>query len=253
MPDARIRLRQQDEITIIELDNPARHNALGAAEVAEFLRLLDAVAQAADTRALIITNPAGNTFCAGAALDELTRGALTSNGFAALPNRIDELGIPTIAAMNGNAFGGGTEIALACDFRIGTAAMKIHVPPARLSLCYPVSGIERFVTRLGVTTAKQLLVANEEFSGEQLYQRGFLTHLTPPAQVGAEALKLAARIASLGPLAVTTMKGICNSLADGSFDRQRALAAEQRCNQSADFHEGLQAVAEKRQPRFRGR
>ena len=93
---------------------------------------------------LIITNPDGNSFCAGAALDEIGSGQLTSNQFAALPETIASLRIPTIAAMNGSAFGGGAELALSCDFRIGIPHMRLHVPPAKIGLCYPVGGIQRF-------------------------------------------------------------------------------------------------------------
>lgn len=248
-----IQLRRDDHVATIALCNPQRHNALGAGEVARFISHLETVADDPDIRVLIITNPEGKTFCAGAALNELTTGALTSNQFATLPDRISAMKIPTIAALRGNAFGGGCEIALSCDFRIGTSHMKLHVPPARLGLCYPVNGIHRFVTLLGISTAKRLLLANEEFSGNQLLELGFLTHLVDRSDISEAAAKLARTIAAFGPIAVSTMKAICNDVAAGNFDREKALQAEFRCNASSDLKEGLAAVVEKRQPVFRGR
>lgn len=226
MPTPSLQLNLTNHIATLNLSNPKRHNALGARDVEAFIRLLGEVADNPEVRVLVITNPEGNTFCAGAALDEIASGHLTSNQFAELPNAIASLTIPTIAALNGSAFGGGAELALSCDFRIGIPHMKLHVPPAKIGLCYPVSGIQRFVNILGVSTAKRLLLANEEFSGEALLNLGFLTHLATKDTLPATAQAMAEKIAGLAPLAIATMKLLCDHISAGTIDSENALALE---------------------------
>ena len=252
MPDDTLRLRFDDPIAVLELRNASRHNALGSRDIRRCLDLLKQLDGIPDVRVLVVANPEGGTFCAGAALDELAAGQLTSNEFARLPEKIAALKFPTIAAVNGNAYGGGAEIALACDFRVGTATMKTHLPPARIGLCYPLSGIERLVSRLGVTAAKRLLLANEVLDGEELFRLGFLTHLADSTDVNSEALSLARQIVELAPLAVSAMKSICDDMAKPVFDPEEARKLETLCHQSRDFREGLSAVLEKRPPLFRG-
>lgn len=253
MPDGNLQLLSDGPIATLNLCNPKKHNALGARDVDTFCEHLAQIAQNTELRVLIITNPEGKTFCAGAALNELASGELTSNMFARLPDQIAAMRIPTIAAINGNAFGGGSEIALSCDFRMGIPHMKLHVPPARIGLCYPVSGIERFVHKLGVCTAKRLLVAHEEFHGDALYEVGFLTHLIEKRNIAKASLALAKKIAGLAPLAVSAMKQICDDIASGNFDRQAALQLEAQCNRSEDLKEGVAAVLANRTPSFQGR
>ena len=252
MPDRTLQLHIDNPVAVLEFRNTSRHNALGTRDIQRCLDFLEQLEGNPDVRVLVIANPEGGTFCAGAALDELAAGKLTSNGFARLPETIAAVKIPTIAAVNGNAYGGGAEIALACDFRIGTTAMEVHLPPARIGLCYPISGIERLVSRLGVSTAKRLLVANEVLDGAELFRLGFLTHLVDPADVITRAHSLAGHIGGLAPLAVSAMKRICDDMASASFDCDEAARLETLCNESRDFREGLSAVREKRPPRFRG-
>lgn len=253
MSNPALQLSIHNSIATLSLCNPQRHNALGATEVATFIRLLSEVAGNPAVRVLIITNPEGNSFCAGAALNEIASGQLTSNQFAALPEAVANLRIPTIAALNGSAFGGGAELALSCDFRIGIPHMRLHVPPAKIGLCYPVGGIQRFVNILGVSAAKRLLLANEEFSGEALLNLGFLTHLATKDDLPATALAMAEKIARLAPLAIATMKQLCDHISCRAVDPTTALQWETECNASADLQEGLAAVLEKRPPVFRGR
>ncbi len=252
MSNAALQLSTHNAIATLSLCNPRRHNALGAADVAKFIRLLGEVANNPAVRVLIITNPEGNSFCAGAALDEIASGQLTSNQFAALPETVASLRIPTIAALNGSAFGGGAELALSCDFRIGIPHMRLHVPPAKIGLCYPVGGIQRFVNILGVSTAKRLLLANEEFSGEALLNLGFLTHLVPKDNLPTTALAMAEQIAGLAPLAIATMKQLCDHISAGTTDQVEALRLEAACNASEDLREGLAAVLARRPPVFNG-
>ncbi|MEH6617368.1 MAG: enoyl-CoA hydratase-related protein, partial [Porticoccus sp.] len=143
-------------------------------------------------------------------------------------------------------------IGLCCDFRIGVQGMTIRVPAARFGLCYPLNGIQRYVQRLGLNTAKRLLIAAETLDTKALLSLGYLTHLVESHQLIETTEQLAETISKLAPLAVTAMKKICDQVAESSLCESEALALIQQCRQSEDLREGLNAKREKRQPIFVG-
>lgn len=247
-----VALSIDDNIATLTLNIPKRHNALNDNNIRQLCQHLSAIEDDKSIRVLIVTGSGEKTFCAGAALDQLSTGAIDSDLFSTMTDQLAALPIPSIAAFNGSAYGGGCEIGLACDFRIGIHGMRVFVPPARIGLCYPVSGIERFVQTLGLHTTKRLLVASEEFNGEQLLELGYLTQLVERSQLDETVSTLAQRMAGYAPLAVQAMKEICQQVAGGEFDRPAANAIAQACNDSEDLREGLRAQKEKRPAKFEG-
>jgi enoyl-CoA hydratase/carnithine racemase len=155
--------------------------------------------------------------------------------------------------MNGNVFGGGVELAVSCDFRLGIEGMRMRVPAASLGLCYPLSGIERYVESLGVSVTKRILVASEEFDTQALQQIGFLHRIVARDTLEAAVDEFAQHIAGLAPLAVQSMKAILGQAASGSIDVEAAQALVTRSLESADLQEGFAAQREKRKPVFHGR
>ena len=103
----------------LTLNRPERHNALGAAELQAMQDSFATIQADEEIRVLVVTGAGEKTFCAGAALDDLNSGLITPNFFQSVMHQLAVLPIPTIARINGNVFGGGTELALSCDFRIG--------------------------------------------------------------------------------------------------------------------------------------
>lgn len=239
-------------IATLTLNIPARHNALAGEDIEQFCQHLQDVQNNPGLRVLIVTGTGDKTFCAGAALDQLGSGSISGERFAEMTDQLAAIRIPTLCAFNGSAYGGGSEIGLACDFRIGIEGMRVFVPPARIGLCYPVNGIERFVTVLGINTAKRLLLASEELSAKELLRLGYLTHLVPRDELVATTQVLAERLAGYAPLALKAMKELCNQVALGPLDKTQANAIAQACNASADLQEGFRALQEKRPPVFSG-
>jgi enoyl-CoA hydratase/carnithine racemase len=237
----------------ITLNRPQRHNALEQEDIHSFIAALNAVAADDTVRVLVITGRGEKTFCAGASLQQLASGDFQSTLFEELTARLDGIKIPTICALNGSAYGGGAEIALCCDFRIGLRGTRLFVPPARLGLCYPLSGMKRFVTRLGMGPAKRLLVAGETLSATEMHRIGFLDHLVERDEFDNHLNELADRIAGLAPLAVGAMKTLINQIGSGVLDETNAAALHQACLASRDLKEGLLAHIEKRDPIFEGR
>lgn len=235
------------------LNDPERHNALGQEQLEAIQGYLLDIARDEQVRVLVVTGAGDKTFCAGASLQQLGSGEMRDDIFQATTTQIAELAIPTICALNGNVFGGGVELALSCDFRIGIEGTRMRVPAAAIGLCYPLSGISRFIERLGVNTAKRILVASEELDAETMLEVGLLDHLVLPGQLEKTAEEMAQHIAGLAPLSVRAMKSLIQQAASGGFDPQLARRLVESCAKSQDLQEGFAAQREKRKPRFSGR
>lgn len=237
----------------LTLDRPGRHNAVEAGDVRFIMQALDRVDGSPDVRVLLLTGSGERTFCAGASLDQMHSGEMSGEVFDSLTDRLSALRVPTICALNGNAYGGGAELALCCDLRIGVDDMVLSVPAARLGVCYPVGGLSRYVRRLGLGPASRILLAAEELEATELLRIGFLTRVVDRQDFRDQVEATARGIASLAPLAVQSMKRIMAGIADGSLDPDEARGLVARCATSADLEEGLAAWRERRPPNFQGR
>ena len=237
----------------ITLNVPERHNSLGREELEALQDCLAEVEADAEVRSLIVTGAGEKTFCAGASLKQLGEGQLADDSFQEAATRLAQVAIPTICALNGNVFGGGVELALSCDFRVGIEGTRMRVPAAALGICYPLSGINLFVERLGANVARRILVASEEFDADAMLAIGFLDHLVLRPQLESYVMAFAQRIAGLAPLSVRSMKKLLQQAASGGIDPEEARALADLCLGSDDLQEGLAAQREKRQPRFSGK
>ncbi|MCW5748472.1 MAG: enoyl-CoA hydratase/isomerase family protein [Alphaproteobacteria bacterium] len=259
--------------TII-LNNPAVHNRLAPADIQAFIAHLDTVEATGDLRVLVLTGAGEKTFCAGFDLGSLKPGGAASGGeggdgagkgrgedggagrrygFEVLCDRLEALRVPTIGALNGSVYGGGTDLALACDFRVGIRGMRAFLPAGRLGLHYYPSGLRRFTERLGPGVAKRFLLLAEEFDSAELLRIGYLDWLVDRVDFATRVDGLAATLGGLAPLSLSGMKASINDIAHSSFDEATIRARIRVCAQSEDLAEGIAAVADKRKPVFRGR
>ena len=209
------------------------------------------IGQDKDIRAVVITGT-GRSFCSGASLDELGSGDWNDNPLTTLCDAVEGFKAPVIAALNGGVFGGGVELALACDFRIGARGMKMFVPPAKLGIHYEASGIARAVQRLGAQMARRGFLLAEKFEDEALLAAGFLDDLVEPEALSDRALQMAGDITTLAPMAVQGMKQTILEISRGTLDETAAKARVRACFASTDHAEGLAAMREKRAPDFEG-
>jgi enoyl-CoA hydratase/carnithine racemase len=150
-------------------------------------------------------------------------------------------------------YGGATDLALACDFRIGVPAIQAAMPAARIGLHYYKSGILRYASRLGHDNAKRMFLTAERLDAAELLRIGFLTRLVAPEALDAAVDGLAEAIAANAPLAVQGVKLALNELARGGWDEAVFSRRAGAALASGDLREGLAAVQEKRAPVFRGK
>ena len=151
----------------VTLDRPAAHNALDQAAMRELTALLADWAGRGDLRALVLTGR-GKSFCAGAALGDVAGADWSENPLTALCDALEAFPVPTVAGLNGGVYGGGIELALACDFRVGVTGMRAFAPPARLGIHYEPAGIARAIDRLGSQAARRLFLLAETFDADAL-------------------------------------------------------------------------------------
>lgn len=241
-----------DTIGTLRLCNEPRHNALGEGELKALEQTLATIRGDSQLRALIVTGSGDKTFCAGALLDDLNSRKITPEYFQQVMQQIADLPIPTIARVNGNIFGGGVELALACDYRIGVQGSRVRVPAAALGLCYPPQGITRFVEKLGANLPRRLLLGAETIQATELHRLGFFDDVVSSERLDERVDEFAIHLDGLAPLAVKAMKELIRNVEAGQIDKARAEELFKQCDESADLQEGFAAMREKRAPGFLG-
>ncbi|MBT8059355.1 MAG: enoyl-CoA hydratase/isomerase family protein [Gammaproteobacteria bacterium] len=248
-----VELQTEGRVAWLTLNHPERHNALTADSIEQLIGHLEALRSDPDVRVLVLTGAGDRTFCSGMSLPQVQAGEIDPGTFESLARCLAEFPLPKIAALNGDAYGGGAELGICCDLRLGVEGMKIRVPAARFGLCYPASGIQRFVEELGLSAARRILAFAETVDARELLHIGYLHGVCDAPELAGQARDMAERIAGLAPLAVSAMRELCRGAATGALDPARARDWAERCNRSGDLAEGLAAALEKREPRFRGK
>lgn len=252
--------RKADKVARITLNRPEVLNALNGQMLME---LPEAVAEAAkddDVRAVIITG-SGRGFCAGGdhrhieTLTGSSEGAADFSFSEKVILGLQRMGKPTIAMVNGPAVGGGFDIALACDMRIGSENARFMVAFTRIGLV-PGSGSGWMLPRVvGLSKACRIIFTGDLVDAEEAYRMGLLDWLVPSDRLEEEAMALAGRLAQGPPIALSFDKMVIYKGLSSDFETTLKLGTtcEGLCLRTEDFKEGIKAFAEKRQAVFRGK
>jgi enoyl-CoA hydratase/carnithine racemase len=205
---------------------------------------------------VLVLSATGRAFCAGFNLGELAQADAAVQDpqlFERTVDALEALPLPTVARLNGSVYGGATDLALACDFRIGVTDMELRMPAARLGLHYYPSGLQRCVSRLGLAAAKRLFLLAPTLNAAALLRIGYLDAAVDPATLDAQVDEVVAELMAGAPLAIAGMKQSLNEIARGQFDVDRVREREAVCAASADLRAGLAAFSDRRAPQFSGR
>jgi len=227
------------------------------------LELRDALAQLADAddvRAVVVTGRGDRAFCAGSHIGEfeglrgrVADGKLLLEKF--VYRQLADLPMPTIAAIEGDALGGGLELALCCDLRVASATARLGMPEVRLAVIPGSGGTQRLPRIIGPARAKELILTGRIIAAEEAERIGLVNQVVPGGQARPAAEDVAEEIAARGPLAVREAKKLIERALDLELDAGFAeeLDASERIFSSEDMLEGAKAFFAKRDPDYRGR
>jgi methylglutaconyl-CoA hydratase len=244
----------------ITLNRPQALNALSLAVNMRLSELEAELEHDDEVRAIVITGAGEKAFCAGADLKE-RKGVPASEAsrfINAIGSAINDLGAmrkPTIALMNGSAYGGGLELAMACDFRIAVEGCEMGLTEVRLGIMPGAGGTQRLPRLVGEARAKEMILLGRRIPVAKALEIGLVNQVVPRAQLRPTVEALLSELAGCAPLSVIHAKSAIERGYGMPLDQ--ALVIEQQCYEvtlfSHDRDEGLAAFAEGRPPRYEGR
>ena len=252
---------KRERVGIITINRPHVQNSISIETMHEMGHLLDAVEKDTDLRVLVITGAGETAFVAGGdlkdfrSLDSFQAGRWMSLYMQGILNRFEELDQPVIAAINGYAFGGGCEVAVACDFRIAAESAQMGFRQVRFGIMTGWGGAQRLLRLVGRSKAMELLLTGDIVVAQDALKLGLVDRVVPAGQALEAALAMAGRIARNPPLALANIK---RAIVKGwEMPVRAAIAYEAELFaatwDSEDHREAEQAFAEKRPPVFKGR
>ena len=251
-----LQLKVEDSIGLITIQRPKALNALNSRFFQEMDAMLDDIQARDDIRVVVITGE-GKAFAAGADIAEMSgmskeEGQQFSRTGQEVFNKIEQLEVPIIAAVNGFALGGGCELAAACDFRIASTKAKFGQPEVNLGLIPGFSGSQRLPRLIGDANALYMLVSGENLAAEEAMSLGLVQKVVEADLLMDETFKIAAKITQKGPEAVKRVKNVVRRGRQMSFKDAEILESK---NFGALFgtpetKEGIDAFLNKRKPNW---
>jgi enoyl-CoA hydratase len=255
-----LRLERREQVTVLFVNRPQVLNAINRETLAEIGEAVRAFTADASQGALVFTGQGEKAFISGADINELASlGPAAAEDISrfgqAVVDLLEQSPKPVIAAVNGYAFGGGCELALACHMRLASENAVLGLPEVKLGIIPGYGGTQRLPRLVGPGRALELILSGRNVKADEAERIGLVNRVVPQAELLAEAVKLAQAILKNGPLAVSAaiecvVRGLQLPLDQGlRFESGRfgILAA------SDDMHEGLQAFLDKRPANFKRR
>ncbi|VFQ62934.1 unnamed protein product [Cuscuta campestris] len=263
LPSESVKLEQLSNsdsgILELKLDRPDRKNAIGKDMLKELHHVFDRINEERLANVLMICSSVPKVFCAGADLKERRTMAPLEvmefvNTLRKTFSSLEALRIPTIAAIDGAALGGGLEMALCCDLRICGEGSVLGLPETGLAIIPGAGGSQRLPRLVGKSNAKDLIYTARKINGKEALSMGLVNYCVPAGEARLKALEIARDINQKGPLALKMAK---HAIDEGyELDMESALALEEDCYgqllTTKDRLEGLAAFAERRTPRYTG-
>ncbi|HML31851.1 enoyl-CoA hydratase/isomerase family protein [Sporomusa sphaeroides] len=257
MPDSKVLLKVENKIATVILNNPPV-NSIDQQVVDDLENVFDRL-QNEDIRAVIIASENPKAFIAGGDINQFVAwnreaGVQATQRGNDVFFKIEQFPCPVICAIDGFVFGGGMELALACDIRVMAANVTLGFPETTLGIYPGYGGTQRLPRLIGTGMAKKMIFSGERINAEEAYRMGLCEHLSEKGKAFEDAMQLALTIAQAGPVAVSTAKKIINQ--GMNMNLKDAIAMETAnfgdiC-ETYDKTEGAKAFQEKRKPVFKG-
>ncbi|MCC6407604.1 MAG: enoyl-CoA hydratase/isomerase family protein [Planctomycetes bacterium] len=255
-----ILLSKEGSIAFVTVNRPKVLNALNHQTLSELAHAFDAIKADDEVRLVIVTGSGEKAFVAGADINELAKmQAMEAKEKAFFGQqvfaRLEKLGLPSIAMVNGFALGGGCELALACTLRTASATAKLGLPEVSLGIIPGYGGTQRLARIAGPGVAREWVLTGDLVTAEEAHRVGVINRVFPPEGLREGTLKLAQTILSRGPLAVrlameTINRGLNMSQQEGEIIESDMFGL---ASTTADMKEGMTAFLEKRKANFQGK
>lgn len=249
--------RHEDHVAVITINRSGALNAFNTDLLRELVEVLDQVARDASYRVVVLTGAGERSFVAGADIKEMAgKSAAEGRAFGEMghagPNRIESMRQPVIAAVNGFAFGGGCELALACDIRIASENALFAQPEVSLGIPPGWGASQRLPRLIGPGLAAELILTGRRVKADEALRIGLVNRVVPQPDLMPSALELADQIARNSPMAVRAAKQLMRLAFNGNTARglDAELEAFGQAFGTADQREGMSAFVEKRTPNF---
>jgi len=256
-----IRLEKNQAVATILVDRPKVRNAIRFKTMLEIKDALEDIENDDAIRVVVLTGTGDKAFISGGDISIMAEGEGKLVVLKELPKGqaiccdIEHFPKPVIAKINGIALGGGTELAMCCDFRIAADTAIMGQPEIKLGIIPGYGGTQRLPRLIGMTKAKELVLLGDHISADEAYRLGLVNQVVPLAELDKTVDQLCARLAALGPLALRMAKVAMNNGIQA--DLRTGLEIEGRCYTATfnteDRVEGMNAFLARRKPEFKGR
>jgi len=222
------------------LCRPLEHNRIDPSDLAVLLDHFEQARSSKMVRVLVVTGTGHKTFSSGytvAAIREHLDDRLER-----VLDTLESLPLPVVCALNGSVYGGAIDLALCCDFRIGVKGSRMFMPAAKFGLHYYPGGLRRYVTRLGLNSAKRLFLTAQAMDADEMLRIGFLTELVAADELDRTVAHYVDALIGCVPEVVASMKLHLNQTADGNIDLAAQRAAYEQSLRSDELARRLQAL-----------
>lgn len=239
--DERPGLEYAESVATICLRRPREHNRIDPGDIDIMQSYLAEIKQRPEIKAVVFTALGDKTFSSGYTIDAIVE--TLDSRFENLLDTIEHFPAPTICALNGSVYGGATDLALCCDFRIGVRGSRMFMPAAKFGLHYYPGGLRRYVTQLGLTEAKRLFLTACAIDDEHMKRIGFLTDLVERSLLKEKVKEYTDAICGCAPVAVASMKRQLNAIAAAESAAMTQRDDYEKSLRSEELKSRIKAVA----------
>ena len=257
-----LRVEKRGAVGWIIFDQPEKRNAINGAMWRGIPPAMAQFDADQEVRCVVFRGAGTEAFAAGADISEFSKIRAESRAVSQYDGLLDQVlhsiqgsPKPSLAMIHGFCFGGGVEVALACDLRYCGESAQFSIPAAKLGLAYNVEGHKRLIETVGHARAREIMLTGRRYNADEAYEMGLVHNVIPDPELESFVADLVERLCENAPLAIANTKTIIEEFvkSEGLPDHARMRAAMERCAHSADYEEGRRAFMDKRKPRFTGK